>query len=243
MRSRRLLQPVLRGRLTIEVRPVRFVADPQRLPEMNECFPVGPEGGPLEGQDLLEVARHVHAECILARATSEAAFRLAGALDPEESLAIVVHGAALTRDLEFVPFLADSADRYGIALSRLVLSLRDMPAPSRALLTSLRGLRDIGVRTAWQARALFRGVLSAESRPNYVKLDADNIRGIASDLYRQILMGSTVELCRKLGILPIAEGVREPHERQALAIAGVSLAQGPLFSQVQESRHEETAAD
>lgn len=67
-------------------------------------------------------------------------------------------------------------------------------------------------------------------RPDIIKLDAGLIRGIEGDLLRQALVRGTLDACRRVGILVIAEGIETSGEKETLRALGIDLMQGHFFA-------------
>lgn len=71
--------------------------------------------------------------------------------------------------------------------------------------------------------------LFASVLPDIVKLDIKLIAGIHKSRVQKVIMENMVELCSKLGIGVIGEGVEEAAEMEALKEIGVYLFQGYFF--------------
>jgi EAL domain-containing protein (putative c-di-GMP-specific phosphodiesterase class I) len=67
-------------------------------------------------------------------------------------------------------------------------------------------------------------------QPDIVKLDMDLIRDIDKDKTKRIIVKSTVDMLRDLGIKPICEGIERVEEYRTLCDLGVNLMQGYLFA-------------
>jgi len=72
--------------------------------------------------------------------------------------------------------------------------------------------------------------LLASFQPDYIKLDMELIRGIATSPARQTIVAGVIMMARQLGIAVIAEGVETEVELAALQAAGIQLFQGYLFA-------------
>ena len=72
--------------------------------------------------------------------------------------------------------------------------------------------------------------LLADFQPDLLKLDMELIRGIDQDSVRQVLVDGTVQMCRRLGVEVIAEGVETREELAALKGMGIQLFQGYLLA-------------
>lgn len=94
-------------------------------------------------------------------------------------------------------------------------------------------LRDLGARVrtaiddAGAGFASFRHVIELE--PDFVKIDANLVRGIASDPSRQALVVGMRYFGQQTGCTLIAEGVETEAERSALESLGITFGQGYLF--------------
>ncbi|HZG08200.1 MAG TPA: EAL domain-containing protein [Allosphingosinicella sp.] len=72
--------------------------------------------------------------------------------------------------------------------------------------------------------------LLARFQPDIIKLDMELIRGIEASLARRVIVDGMARMCRKLGIVLIAEGVETDGELRALRDLGVRYLQGYLFA-------------
>ena len=133
----------------------------------------------------------------------------------------------------------------GGALDRLVIEVTEDEAVAdyaalRAAMTPYlaRGAR-VAVDDAGAGYASMRHV--TELRPDFVKLDAQLIRGLGDDTARQALVSALVGFTATIGATPIAEGVEEPADlallartRQPLLVQGYAIARpGPAWPAVE----------
>jgi EAL domain-containing protein (putative c-di-GMP-specific phosphodiesterase class I) len=72
--------------------------------------------------------------------------------------------------------------------------------------------------------------LLADFKTDLVKLDMGLIRNIESDWGRRTIVKGILQVCRDLGIVPIAEGVETRAELEVLQDFGVELFQGYYFA-------------
>ena len=72
--------------------------------------------------------------------------------------------------------------------------------------------------------------LLASFQPDFIKLDMELIRGIATSPARQTIVAGVIMMARQLGVAVIAEGVETEAELMALRAAGIELIQGYLFA-------------
>ncbi|RZA27252.1 MAG: EAL domain-containing protein, partial [Proteobacteria bacterium] len=72
--------------------------------------------------------------------------------------------------------------------------------------------------------------LLAKFQPDLIKLDMDLIRGLDESLPRRMIVNAVVQLCGKLGVTVIAEGIETASELEALREIGVRYIQGYYFA-------------
>ena len=72
--------------------------------------------------------------------------------------------------------------------------------------------------------------LLANFQPDLIKIDMLLIRSIDTDVVRQAIVASVINLARTLGIRVIVEGVETQAELTVLRAAGATLAQGYFFA-------------
>lgn len=72
----------------------------------------------------------------------------------------------------------------------------------------------------------------ADLAPEFVKIDADLVRGVESSPSRRRVVSALASMCKALGAKTIAEGVTSAEERDALLETGCELVQGPLLSRL-----------
>jgi EAL domain-containing protein (putative c-di-GMP-specific phosphodiesterase class I) len=72
--------------------------------------------------------------------------------------------------------------------------------------------------------------LLASFQPDFIKIDMDLIRGIATSPARQAIIACLITMARTLGMTVIAEGIETEAELVTLRAAGIRLFQGYLFA-------------
>lgn len=72
--------------------------------------------------------------------------------------------------------------------------------------------------------------LLASFQPDYIKIDMELIRGVATSRARQIIIACVLMMARELDVAVIAEGIETEAELTALRAAGITLFQGYLFA-------------
>ncbi|MHA6492444.1 EAL domain-containing protein [Pseudomonas borbori] len=128
----------------------------------------------------------------------------------------------------------DAAQRYNFPLNRIIFEVteQEQVLDIDHLTGILRAYRKQGFMTAIDDfGAGYAGLnLLADFQPDLIKLDMGLIRNIDQDHVRQVLVEATLDICRKLNIRVIAEGIESAAELHALQAMGVELFQGYLLA-------------
>ncbi|MEX6501615.1 EAL domain-containing protein [Pseudomonas zhanjiangensis] len=128
----------------------------------------------------------------------------------------------------------EAARRCNFPLERIIFEVteQEQVLDIGHLTTILRAYRKQGFMTAIDDfGAGYAGLnLLADFQPDLIKLDMALIRGIDQDNVRQVLVEATLQMCRKLNIRVIAEGIETTGELEVLRGLGVELFQGYLFA-------------
>ena len=72
--------------------------------------------------------------------------------------------------------------------------------------------------------------LLASFQPDYIKIDMELIRGVATSHARQVIIACVLTMARELDVAVIAEGIETEAELITLRAAGIRLFQGYLFA-------------
>ncbi|HUE92162.1 EAL domain-containing protein [Pseudomonas sp.] len=128
----------------------------------------------------------------------------------------------------------EAAKRYNFPLERIIFEVTEQEQVLDVdhLTGILRAYRKQGFMTAIDDfGAGYAGLnLLADFQPDLIKLDMQLIRNIDQDSVRQILVEAALQMCRKLQIRVIAEGIETLGELHALRDMGVELFQGYLLA-------------
>jgi EAL domain-containing protein (putative c-di-GMP-specific phosphodiesterase class I) len=140
-----------------------------------------------------------------------------------------LHASDLADDELFSP----TAPLSRIA-SRVVLEITERASLDELgdVAPRLAQLRGLGFRIAIDDLGAGYAGLSAFAlfKPEVVKLDRSLVQAIDADPFKRRLVEVLPALCRKLGVMIIAEGVETAAERDTLATLGCELMQGYLFA-------------
>jgi EAL domain-containing protein (putative c-di-GMP-specific phosphodiesterase class I) len=162
------------------------------------------------------------------------AIERAAGLNMTESLSINFIPNAVNNPLACVQRAVRVANDRGFELSRLIFEVTEgeRVENTEALVKIFKEYRKLGIKTAIDDfGAGYAGLnLLARFQPDIVKIDIDLVRDVDTLRVKQIIVENIVELCLKLGIAPLAEGVETAGERDFLAGIGIDLMQGFLFA-------------
>ncbi|EIZ81864.1 diguanylate phosphodiesterase [Methylobacterium sp. GXF4] len=164
------------------------------------------------------------------------AIELAGTLfpDKETRLSINFMPNAVYEPAACIRATLDAARRVGFAHRQIMFEFTENErmtdvAHVQRIITEYRkqgfvtALDDFG--------AGYAGLnLLASFQPDFIKLDMELIRGIATSPARQTIVAGVIMMAHQLGVAVIAEGVETEAELTALRAAGIQLFQGYLFA-------------
>ena len=165
----------------------------------------------------------------LGRRVRNSVARTAAELPPGVDVHVNLHPMDLTD-----PELFDRAAPLTRVAHNVVLELTERTALDRLgdVRDRVEELRGLGFRIALDDLGAGYASLSSLAllRPEQVKLDLSLVRGIARDLTRQVLVGAVREVCARMGMSLICEGVEDGTDLAALVTAGCDMLQGFLFA-------------
>jgi len=128
----------------------------------------------------------------------------------------------------------EAAKRFSFPLNRIIFEVteQEQVLDIGHLTSILRAYRKQGFMTAIDDfGAGYAGLnLLADFQPDMIKLDMQLIRNIDQDSVRQVLVEAALQMCRKLNIRVIAEGIESLGELRTLQAMGVELFQGYLLA-------------
>ena len=180
--------------------------------------------------EMFRVAMELRSEVALSCLLRHEGMRLARIFGPQVQIYLNTHPSEVGD-----PALFDSLEklREDFPESSIVLEIHEAAVTSPALLSKLRErLQALGMWLAYddfgagQARLLEL----ADVPPDVIKFDMHLVRGLpeASQEKRQMI-GSLVQIARRLGAIPLAEGVESLEETIVCRELGFELAQGYYF--------------
>jgi len=194
----------------------------------------GPRGTRFNRADILfDYVRRKRAEAAVDRSCIVAICNAAQLLPPDTRVNINVHAVTLGQSSGFVEFFRRQTKELSLSLDRFTLEIVEhAPTCNVPQLTdNIIALRDSGVRIALDDVGLgqsnYRMML--DCHPQYFKLDAYFVRGLAVDSKRMAVVRSLVALARTLESTVVAEGASSEDDLARLAELGVSLVQANIL--------------
>lgn len=223
------------GGLTPLFQPIFDVREGRPALHALEVLMRGPRGTNFEHAGVLfEYVRRRHEEARIDRACFLAAFEAAAALPGRPRISVNIHASTLAKDAGFPAFVREASDRYGLALSRLIIEIVEHTPfwDMRTFLRALDDIRQASVEVALDdvgvGQSNYR--MMVECRPNYFKLDRYFMVGAVHDPYRQAVIASLARLARTFGARAVAEGVETEDDLRLVRDLGIDLVQGFLMS-------------
>lgn len=228
----KILEP---GGISVVAQPIVSLAHGFCTVHAVECLTRGPAGTPFHPPSVLfEYARLKHAENRLDRHAIATGLANASQLAKSLRISVNAHASTLGGDAGFVDFICETAQRWDIELSRLIVEVVEH-SPSwniSGFLHALRQLRQLGIQVALDdvgtGQSNYRMILDAE--PDCFKIDAYLVQMAYAEQKRRSVLASVVALAHDLGSTVVAEGVEETQDLDVLLDLGVELIQGYLFS-------------
>lgn len=185
--------------------------------------------GAKDAMDLIKTGELTGRLSELGRKIRDTAARDAKTLPDDALLFVNVH----PNDLDDPHLVAPDAPLSRMA-GRVVLEITERASLEEfaGLDARLAELRRLGFRLAVDDLGAGYSGLStiAHVQPDFVKLDASLVRGLAGAPHQQLVVAAMLELARQLGSQVIAEAIETPAERDALSTLGIDWMQGYFFA-------------
>jgi EAL domain-containing protein (putative c-di-GMP-specific phosphodiesterase class I) len=122
----------------------------------------------------------------------------------------------------------------GIPVKNIIFEVLETESltDQRNLLQYLRLIQDFGFNTAIDDfGAGYSGLkLLVKYQPTYIKLDRHLIGNIHQDSVKQVIFSGISQICKRLSIEIVAEGVETASEYRWLSEAGINMFQGYYFA-------------
>ena len=222
------------GAIRVEFQPILTVDASGTNLYAYEALARGPRNTSMERPDVLfEYARRKSVEAQIDLICIAEVLTAATVLPGAPSISINVHGSTLTNVANFTERLIHLAGSHGISPERLMLEIVEHRAPwsMDILRATLDELRASGVRIALDdlgvAASNYRMIV--DCRPDHLKIDRYIVSGCSNDPYRQAVLRSIVTLAQSCNAIPIAEGVEEQCDLDAILDLGIDKVQGWIY--------------
>ena len=222
------------GAIRIEFQPILTVDASGTTLYAYEALARGPRNTSMERPDVMfEYARRKSVEAQIDLICITEVLAATATLPGTPSISINLHGSTMTNVPNFAETFIALAATHGVAPERLMLEIVEHRAPwsmdiLRATLEELRGsgiriaLDDLGV-----AASNYRMIV--DCRPDHLKIDRYIVSGCSDDPYRQAVLRSIVTLAESCNAIPIAEGVEEQADLDAILDLGIDKVQGWIY--------------
>ena len=158
----------------------------------------------------------------------------AGILQGDAKLSINFLPNAIYSPEACIRLTLQTAAEQNLPASRLLFEFteNEKMADTDHIKDILKSYRKMGFGTALDDfGAGYAGLqLLADFQTDFIKLDMALIRNIDADMPRRMIVESIVNLCRRMGIRIIAEGIETAGELTAIRNMGIDLVQGYLLA-------------
>lgn len=230
-----ILETILNPRtLSVCFQPIFRVKDGSRQVDSLEALIRGPRHSNFSRADILfDYVRRKRAEAEVDQSCLIAICEAAVDLPQDMRLNVNVHASTLGHRSGFVDIFRREAKKRSLAFERFTLEIVEH-APTcniPELSNSIAELRSSGVRIALDDVGLgqsnYRMML--DCAPDYFKVDAYFVRGLAEDSKRRAVIESLVALANALGSAVVAEAPGSEEDICQLLKLGVELMQANIL--------------
>jgi EAL domain-containing protein (putative c-di-GMP-specific phosphodiesterase class I) len=220
--------------LSVCFQPIFRMQGAEKTVDSLEALVRGPRGTNFARADILfDYVRRKKAEAVVDQRCVSAICNAAVSLPVDMRLNVNVHASTLGQRPGFVDFFRQQVKKRSLALERFTLEIVEHAPTTNVpeLARSIADLRSYGVRIALDDVGLgqsnYRMIL--DCHPDYFKLDAYFVRGLAEDSKRRAVVESLVALAKALGSAVVAEGAASDDDLSHLAALGVELVQANIL--------------
>lgn len=226
-----LLHLLEEGRFVSVFQPLTPASDPERVYGYESLVRGDGDDGELVGaRAIFDAARDAELLHTVDRAARAATMRDAAHHGIEGALFLNVNPAAVFDGTDFVKDVHARTLEAGLAPEQVVLEIVESDAARdlHMLQDIVAGARARGYRVAlddfgsgFASLALLRRL-----EPEFVKVDAQFVRGVDADPYKQMLLVHLLELVHDVNAMAICEGIETPGELSWAAEHGANYLQG-----------------
>lgn len=162
------------------------------------------------------------------------AIRLAAELKLDSVLSINFLPNAVYQPAHCIRSTLNAANEYNFPLEQLMFEITESEqvADAEHLTNIFEHYAKQGFITAIDDFGAGHAGLNllAKFQPRIIKIDMELVRHIDQDPIKQIIVGGLLQMCQKLGIRPLAEGLETQAEVDYFRTQGVELMQGFFFA-------------
>lgn len=179
---------------------------------------------------LIDMSEQCHMSWDIELLMRKLAIERAGALAPDQLLFINIDPYAIADSKFQKGMTKEVLSQYGISPSNVIMELTERSAIKdyEGFLKSLKNYVEQGFKIAiddvGEGYSGMNRII--ETRPQFLKLDMNIIRGLETDNFKQAIVKSFVQLSQETNIKLIAEGIETKEELKVLIRLGVYAGQG-----------------
>jgi diguanylate cyclase (GGDEF)-like protein len=191
---------------------------------------VDPELGAISTDEFVSLAEEIGVIASIDNLVIETAIGEATSAEVETSLSINISPAWLSRT-DAVSQLTSITDRYQFPLDRLHLEVTERAALAENVTSTLKGLRQLGIRILLDDFGTGYSSLAYIARLEIdgIKIDRGFVDGVETDRHQAAILEAILTLTDRLGAMAIAEGVETAAQAELLSSFGCTLGQGFHF--------------
>jgi EAL domain-containing protein (putative c-di-GMP-specific phosphodiesterase class I) len=229
-----LVRVLLERRLNCVFQPIVW-ADDSTCIYAQECLlrAEAPDGSIVSAGAILDAARRAGLLAQTDLAARHGSIREAARHGVEGDLFISLSPTRICDPASCLRSTLGALGKAGIPHTRVVFELTETDEPDVYALRALPDYcRNEGFRVALDDVGSGYSSLNLihRLRPDFIKLDAELIRGVERDPHKAVIARRVIELAHDLGMGTIAEGVETPGELEWVRAHGATFAQGWLIA-------------
>jgi EAL domain-containing protein (putative c-di-GMP-specific phosphodiesterase class I) len=225
-----LADELVSGEFFVEFQPIFDLASGGVLGHEGLLRSRGRSGAPRLAAEIFPAAESLRLDHAFERFSWTCVLEAGRSLPGESLIFINVNPRLIGRSEHALAALGEESERRGIPFSRLVLDLVEIETLPSApeLAQALTVPRDLGAVIALDDITSGYGALQFchALQPEWIKVDSEVTRGIASDPRRRAILKFLADLSKEFSFMLVAEGIESAEDLDVCAAEGVGAAQG-----------------